>query len=127
MADTDSGTDHKKTAVLVVHGIGGQRALETVRGVVRGVWLGNEDPSVSGRQIWNHPERSGIDIDLPVLTTNEIRGSVDGRSVDFHELYWAHLMSETKAVAVLLWLYELCRKGPLLRVGLNILWWNGAF
>ena len=44
------------------------------------------------------------------MTTNEVPGSKDGRIVDFHELYWAHLMSETKAVAVLLWLYELCAK-----------------
>ena len=48
------------------------------------------------------------------------------RLVDFHELYWAHLMSETKAVAVLLWLYELCRKGPIMKLGMNGLWWAAA-
>src|SRR5206468_2312925 len=39
---------------------------------------------------------------------------------------WAHLMSETKAVAVLLWLYELCRKGPIMKPGMNGLWWATA-
>ncbi len=121
MSDTDK--QHKRTAVLVVHGIGSQRALETVRGVIKGVWLDSENPYDKGRRIWSHPERDGADIDLTVMTTNEVPKSTDRRSVDFHELYWAHLMSETKPVAVLLWLYELCRKGPIMKKGINGLWW----
>lgn len=35
-------------------------------------------------------------------------------------------MSETKAVAVLLWLFELGRRGPNFRTGMNGLWWVGA-
>ena len=102
---------HKRTAVLVVHGIGSQRALETVRGVIKGVWLDGENPMTPGR-IWSHPEQDAADIDLTVMTTNEVPGSKDHRVVDFHELYWAHQMSETKPVAVLLWLYELVPEGP---------------
>jgi hypothetical protein len=123
---TDSDKQHKRTAVLVVHGIGSQRALETVRGVIKGVWLDSENPYDAGRRIWSHPERDGADIDLTVMTTNEVPKSKDDRSVDFHELYWAHLMSETKPVAVLLWLYELCRKGPIMKKGINGLWWAAA-
>ena len=126
MAEPDPVAGHKKTAVLVVHGIGSQRALETVRGVMRGVWLDKDNPADQGKRVWSHPERGGEDIDLTVLTTNEVPGSTDGRLVDFHELYWAHLMSETKAVAVLLWLYELVRKGPFMKRGMNALWWGSA-
>jgi hypothetical protein len=126
MVDIDPGTEHKRTAVLVVHGIGSQRALETVRGVIRGTWLNREDPEDEGKRLWTHPEKTWEDIDLSVMTTNEVPESKDGRVVDFHELYWAHLMSETKAVAVLLWLYELCRKGPIMRPGINGLWWAAA-
>jgi hypothetical protein len=126
MTDATPVQDHKRTAVLVVHGIGSQRALETVRGVIRGIWFDEANPGDQGKRLWTHPERSGVDIDLAVMTTNEVPGSADGRSVDFHELYWAHLMSETKAVAVLLWLYELCRKGPIMRPGLNGLWWAAS-
>ena len=126
MPDTDHSPSHKRTAVLVVHGIGSQRALETVRGVIRGIWLDSENPYDKGRRIWTHPERDGADIDLSVMTTNEVPDSKDKRSVDFHELYWAHLMSETKPVAVLLWLYELCRKGPIMKPGTNGLWWAAA-
>lgn len=123
MLNIDSGVEHKRTAVLVVHGIGSQRALETVRGVIRGVWRNKGNPDDKENKLWTHPEKSGVDIDLTVMTTSEVPGSADKRVVDFHELYWAHLMSETKAVAVLLWLYELCRKGPVMRTGLNALWW----
>lgn len=123
MTDTESRKVHKRTAVLVVHGIGSQRALETVRGVIKGVWLNSENPYDAGRRLWSHPQRDGADIDLTVMTTNEVPESKDQREVDFHELYWAHLMSETKPVAVLLWLYELCRKGPIMKEGMNGLWW----
>jgi len=126
VTDTDLDKVHKRTAVLVVHGIGSQRALETVRGVIKGVWLNSENPYDAGRRLWSHPQRDGADIDLTVMTTNEVPESKDQREVDFHELYWAHLMSETKPVAVLLWLYELCRKGPIMKEGINGLWWAAS-
>lgn len=121
-----------RTAVLVVHGMGSQRALETVRGVVDAAWVeGGKDSNSPGspRQVWTHPEYSGVDIDLSVMTTsglpvNNPTGEV--RSIDFHELYWAHLMSETRAVAVLLWLFELVRKGPRLKPGMRALWWGAS-
>lgn len=125
-------TTSMRTAVLVVHGMGSQRALETVRGVVDAVWMqGGKAAGLPGspRQVWTHPEYSGVDIDLSVMTTSGMplknpQGEV--RSVDFHELYWAHLMSETRAVAVLLWLLELVRKGPRLKPGMRALWWGGS-
>jgi hypothetical protein len=114
---------HRRTAVLVVHGMGSQRALDTVRGVLEAVWLDTgEKPGKDGKRYWLHPEQKVDDIDLSVMKTSEIPGTVDGRSADFHELYWAHLMSETRAVAVLLWLFELVRKGPRLRI--PALWWG---
>jgi hypothetical protein len=126
MAEFNPATGHKRTAILVVHGIGSQRALETVRGVMRGVWLDENNPADTGKRVWTHPEKDGADIDLAVMTTSTVPESTDKRRVDFHELYWAHLMSETKAVAVLLWLYELVRKGPFMKRGMNGLWWTAA-
>jgi pimeloyl-ACP methyl ester carboxylesterase len=113
-----------RTAVLVVHGMGSQRPLETVRGVINAVWFDNDDHTAGNKRLWSHPEPSGVDLDLTVMTTNDIPGAA--RVADFHELYWAHLLSETKAVAVLLWLFELARKGPRLRTAINGLWWCGT-
>lgn len=111
-----------RTAVLVVHGMGSQRPLETVRGVVDAVWRDGLPAETSTRRVWTHPEPSGVDIDLTVMTTNSILGKPSHRTADFHELYWAHLMSETRAVAVLLWLFELGRKGPRFTTAMNDLW-----
>ncbi|OAE96779.1 hypothetical protein AYJ54_36505 [Bradyrhizobium centrolobii] len=117
----------KRTAVLVVHGMGSQRALSTLRGVVNAVWLDKDGPpGRDDKRYWLHPEKRNGDVDLPVITTNEIPLTVDRRSADFHELYWAHLMSETRAVAVLLWLFELVRKGPRLKQGMKALWWGAT-
>jgi hypothetical protein len=115
-----------RTAVLVVHGIGSQRPLDTVRGVINAVWFDDDDHTKGNKKLWSHPEPSGVDLDLTVMTTNSITGKPDGRVADFHELYWAHLMSETKAVAVLLWLFELGRRGPFMRAGMNGLWSGAA-
>ncbi len=116
----------KRTAVLVVHGMGSQRPLETVRGIVNAVWFEKDGAPDDPRKAWVHPEPSGVDIDLSVLTTNELRGVKPKRLVDFHELYWAHLMSETRSVAVLLWLFELARRGPKFQRGMKTLWWVGT-
>jgi hypothetical protein len=115
----------KRTAVLIVHGIGSQRAQDTVRSFVNAVWL-DSDTRVGSKRIWTHPERSETDIDLSVITTSPVDGTADKRSIDFHEFYWAHLMSETRAIAVLLWLFELIRKGPRLKPGMGALWAAGA-
>jgi hypothetical protein len=112
--------------VLVVHGMGSQRPLETVRGVINAVWFKNDDHTIGNEKLWSHPEPSGVDLDLTVMTTNDFKDKTGKRVADFHELYWAHLMSETKPVAVLLWLFELARKGPHLKTGMNGLWWCGA-
>jgi hypothetical protein len=122
MSALTSRTEHKRTAVLVVHGMGSQRPLDTVRGVVDAVWLRGDHSARGERRTWNHPELGGVDIDLPVITTNFVP-ETDHRRIDFHELYWAHLMSETRAVAVLLWLFELARMGPRLKHSIRPLYW----
>ena len=125
MADVAGAQQRKRTAVLVVHGMGSQRPLETVRGVVDAVWLEGDHSARGARRTWTHPKLSGVDIDLPVITTNFVPGA-DHRRVDFHELYWAHLMSETRAVAVLLWLFDLARMGPRLKPSIRVLYWGAV-
>jgi hypothetical protein len=123
MPNQEKHYPRKRTAVLVVHGMGSQRPLHTARDVVEAVWLEGKNRMESGRKIWTHHERCGTDIDLPVIVTSSVPNT-DRRQVDFHELYWAHLMSETRAVAVLLWLFELARMGPRLKRSIKPLYWG---
>lgn len=100
----------RRTAVLIVHGIGNQRPLDTLRGVVDAVWTTDRRVGGPKPDHWLHFDRAVGDIDLPVVTTSTVAGQ--RHQIEFHELYWAHVMAETRLVAVLLWLFEFVRKGP---------------
>src|SRR5258707_8126498 len=75
MADVADARQRKRTAVLVVHGMGSQRPLDTVRGVVDAVWLEGDHSASGARRTWTHPKLSGVDIDLPVIPTNFVPGA----------------------------------------------------
>jgi hypothetical protein len=104
------GPSRKRTAVLVFHGIGDQRPMETLNGVVDAV-LGAPDPSGVQEPIqrWVRPY-VGADgsFDLKSITTEPIRAS--NTRYDFFEFYWAPLMSGTRLVAVILWLCDLAKR-----------------
>lgn len=116
----------KRTAVLIVHGMGNQRPLETLRGIVKAVWstdhvIGGPEPKhwVHFKRVASRREKS--DADLPVITTSGMAGT--GRQVDFHEFYWAHVMAETRLAAVLIWLFEFVKKGPApMRRDIRLFW-----
>lgn len=133
-----------RTAVLVVHGMGNQRPLNTMREIVDALYTSdpalevvNESFPPHSRPYWSWLSRANTNVDLPVITTAAIKtgpnGNVEHRRIDFHEFYWADIMSENRFVAVPLWLFELVRKGasrmlPGLRplwliVGVLLAWW----
>lgn len=93
MADHD-----KPIAVLVVHGIGQQMPMDTLRSLVTNVF--GSRPDGSARQVFSKVDRDSTFLDLRrlVLPAGEGRGRVD-----FFELYWAPVMSNGSAGAVILW------------------------
>jgi hypothetical protein len=105
--------------------MGLQRPLDTTRGLIKALLLSG-DQQDKNNKIRMHPELSPIDIDLPVITTSGVPCAEGNRTVDSHELYWSHLMSETPGIAVLLWLFELVKKGARLAPNMRLLWWAGA-
>ncbi|WP_296578040.1 hypothetical protein [Phreatobacter sp.] len=104
-----------RTAVLVFHGIGDQRPMETLLGVVDAVLGKPETDRAAARRKgaiprWIKPYvgKDGS-FDLKSVTTPAL-GLTEKRRYDFFELYWAHLMSGTRFVAVLLWLCDLAKR-----------------
>jgi hypothetical protein len=104
-----------RTAVLVFHGIGDQRPMETMLGVVNAVLgeaeLDRETARRKGaipRWIKPYVGEDGS-FDLKSVTTPPL-GLTEKRRYDFFELYWAHLMNGTRFVAVLLWLCDLAKR-----------------
>lgn len=87
-----------KQAVAIVHGMGEQRPMDTVRGFVRTMW--ELDPVIArgagpGRtQVWSRLDARTGSLELRRITTRTSKpgGSFPrGVRTDFYELYWADL------------------------------------
>src|SRR5260221_8719933 len=87
-----------KQAVVLIHGIGEQKPMATLRKFV-GAVLG---PSEGGRErFWSKPDPMSELFELRRLQTS-------GRDrTHFYEYYWAYNVEGTRLSAVLLWLWDL--------------------
>jgi hypothetical protein len=101
-----------KQAVLLIHGIGEQRPMETLRSFVNAVWttdksLHRDHSNAAG--VWSKPYQLSENFELRRLTTAENRA---GLRTDFFEFYWAHLMHGTKLRHVTAWAKTLLFRKP---------------
>jgi hypothetical protein len=87
-----------KQAVVVVHGMGEQWPMSTLRGFVEGVWT--RDPKVveaaghsNGAKTWISPDERTGSHELRRIVTAYVFHSPKAEKVkirtDFYELYWA--------------------------------------
>lgn len=126
----------KKQAVVVIHGIGEQRPMQTVRSFVESVWSTDATLDVLAadgeRRVWSRPDERFGSHELTRLTTNRLalRPDDDGRlrpgpATDFFELYWQHLMGTSRWQHIVGWLIPLLWR-PLGRVPepLKVAWWT---
>lgn len=106
----------KKQAVLLIHGIGEQRPMDTLRGFVDTVW--KTDTAVHGRRAngdssggdsWSKPDTVSESFELRRLTT--VRNAAEIRT-DFFEFYWAHLMPGTTYGHLVSWVMSLLWRRP---------------
>lgn len=92
-------TRQRRQAVLVIHGIGNQRPMETLGGFVRQAV--GEGPKL---RRWYRPDTVSDNFDLwQVVTYDEDRPAI---RTDFYELYWAHLMEGTRFASVWAWVWK---------------------
>ena len=123
----------KKQAVVVIHGMGEQRPMETLRSFVDTVWTKdleltkarNESKAEQERQknarttdvrteqtinkSWIVPDAGAGSHELRRITTVENK---NGRRTDFFEFYWADVMQGTTLQHLLTWLKELLLRPP---------------
>ena len=108
----------RKTAVIVIHGMGEQWPMDTLRGFVDAAWRYDKDlnQSWSKGETYSKPEAITGSFELRGLTTRNWKpapGDDDPvRRVDFFEFYWAHLMQGTSIGAVMSWLVRLLVRKP---------------
>lgn len=87
-----------KQAVVIIHGVGEQKPMDTLRGFVDGL-LG---PSEDGEDIyWSKPDRMSELLELRRLQ------AVGRPTTHFYEYYWAYNVEGTKIFDVLRWLMGL--------------------
>jgi hypothetical protein len=86
-------------AVVVIHGMGEQIPMDTIKGFVATVWQRDDKISVKTRpgelaEVWNKPDSRTGSLELRRITTRESIPSDTfpaGVRTDFYELYWADL------------------------------------
>ena len=94
----------RRQAVVVIHGIGEQRPMGTLR---------NLAATLVGERQMSRPDRAGglweirrLRAVVPPLQDDD----GDVVETDFYELYWAHLVRNTHWQSVLYWVWHLCRQ-----------------
>ncbi|MBV8110832.1 MAG: hypothetical protein JO012_13830 [Hyphomicrobiales bacterium] len=94
-----AGTPHvDMQAVVVIHGMGEQRPMDTIKAFVRAVWETDKVITANGlphpTQVWSKPDVRTGSLELRRITTRESIASASfphGVRTDFYELYWADL------------------------------------
>jgi hypothetical protein len=110
---TSPQTVGHKQAVVVIHGIGNQSPMATLRGFVESVWT--QCGSMVLRppaRTWTKRDLKSNNYELRRITTNE---DIRNRRTDFFEFYWADQMEDTQLADVVWWLKRLFLR-PLNRV-----------
>lgn len=114
---------YPKQAIVVLHGMGEQRPMDTIRGFARAVWTCDADVHRNDKPdpgaVWSHPDDRTGSLELRRLTT---RGSTPtarhprGLRQDFYELYWADLSGGSTMDRLMGWLFMLMWRNPVTRV-----------
>jgi hypothetical protein len=114
---------YPKQAVIVIHGMGEQRPMDTLRGFVRTVW--ELDPKITANglpnpaEVWSRPDMRTGSLELRRITTRQSIPTVtfpDGVRSDFYELYWADLSGGSNWGQVRDWIFGLLLRNPFTRV-----------
>jgi hypothetical protein len=102
---------HAKRAVVVIHGIGNQSPMTTLRGFVEAVWTSASGLARGGEKprTWAKRDPMSGNYELRRITTNYDTGN---RRTDFFEFYWAHMMEDTRLSSVLWWVQRLLMRRP---------------
>ena len=106
-----------RQAVVLIHGIGEQKPMSTVRSFVKAV-LADDDPNQSA--YWSKPDEMSQLFELRLLRS---RGRT---STDFYEYYWAYNLSGTTLRHLGRWLFGLAiRRGEDVPTSAKSLWLIG--
>lgn len=114
-------------AVVVIHGMGEQIPMDTIKGFVHAVWQKDDIITANGlpdpTEVWSKPDARTGSLELRRITTRESIVSPPqfpaGVRTDFYELYWADLTGGATWDSLKSWVSGLLFR-PLSRVPPNV-------
>lgn len=124
----------RKLAVVLIHGMGEQVPMETLRSFVETMWVRDpdlharrpDDPDEDGNPVWWKPDVRTGSPELSRITTRAGRtadGSGEGPRTDFYELYWADLTEGNTLAQFRDWFrYLLWRPYPAVPADVRSIW-----
>ena len=104
-----------KTAIMLIHGMGEPRPMETLWSFVDAVWSTDADlVDAYNGAVYAKPDTISDSFDLRRVTTRywKSRTGEDKRRIDFFEFYWAHLMTGNTLRHTLSWIVGLFIRRP---------------
>jgi hypothetical protein len=112
-----------KQAIVVIHGMGEQMPMDTIKGFVRAAWETvtglATDKLPDPREVWSKPDGRTGSLELRRITTRQTIPTptfTDGVRSDFYELYWADLSGGSTWNQVQDWIGGLLLRNPFTRV-----------
>ena len=113
-------------AVVVIHGMGEQIPMDTIKSFVDAVWQKDGLITANGlpnpTEVWSKPDARTGSLELRRITTRESipdQAFPAGARTDFYELYWADLTAGATWDSLKSWMYGLLFR-PLRRVPPNV-------
>ena len=117
-----------KQAIVVIHGIGEQRPMDTITDFVRAVWETDPDVCRNGKPLpaetWSKPDVRTGSLELRRITTRESTPTPAfprGARSDFYELYWADLSAGSTWDEVRAWVAGLLCRNPFTSVPRDVM------
>jgi hypothetical protein len=112
-----------KQAIVVIHGMGEQMPMDTIKGFVRATWETvtglATDKLPNPREVWSKPDGRTGSLELRRITTRQTIPTpafADGVRSDFYEMYWADLSGGSTWNQVQDWVVGLLLRNPFTRV-----------
>ncbi|MEM9054880.1 MAG: hypothetical protein AAGB16_06105 [Pseudomonadota bacterium] len=102
---TDKGLRIERQAVVIIHGIGEQRPMSTLRSFVSAIGkfpgkYGKPDGDGAPAHTWSRPDKLSEGFEHRRLS---IPQSSNRPKTDVYELYWAHLFEQTDSSTFMAW------------------------
>ncbi len=99
----------KRQAIIIIHGMGEQRPMDTLRAFVKTITPEIRNAHEGTRKVFNKPDNISDSFELRRYTANE---HADSFKTDYFEYYWAHKVSGKTIGDIVRWFIAILLRKP---------------